>query len=83
MSLQRDKLGTEQHKKQKKMKERPTVLESSLPVSMMRRQRGMISVESKKVITSVLSFYTTREETTMQQLLIIAKLEGYHKNHKR
>lgn len=33
-----------------------TVLESSEPVSMIRRQRGMISVESKKWITVLLSF---------------------------
>ena len=33
-----------------------TVLESSEPVSMMRRQRGIISVESKKWMTVLLSF---------------------------
>jgi hypothetical protein len=33
-----------------------TVLESSEPVSMMRRQRGMISVERRKWITVLLSF---------------------------
>ena len=33
-----------------------TVFESSEPVSMMRRQRGMISVERRKCITVLLSF---------------------------
>ncbi len=33
-----------------------TVFESSDPVSMIRRQRGMISVERRKLITSELSF---------------------------
>lgn len=33
-----------------------TVLDNSLPVSMMRRQRGMISVDKRKLITSGLSF---------------------------
>jgi hypothetical protein len=33
-----------------------TVFESSEPVSMIRRQRGMISVESKKWMTVLLSF---------------------------
>lgn len=32
-----------------------TVLDSSLPVSMVRRQSGMISVDSRKLITSVSS----------------------------
>ena len=35
-----------------------TVLLSSEPVSMMRRQSGMISVVSRKLITSELSFLT-------------------------
>ena len=35
-----------------------TVLLSSEPVSMMRRQRGMISVVSKKLMTSEESFLT-------------------------
>ena len=35
-----------------------TVLLSSDPVSMMRRQRGMISVVRRKLMTSVLSFLT-------------------------
>ena len=35
-----------------------TVLLSSLPVSMMRRQRGIISVVSKKLITSLSSTFT-------------------------
>lgn len=34
-----------------------TVLESSLPDSMMRRQRGMISVVSKKLMTSCSSVW--------------------------
>lgn len=33
-----------------------TVLDSSEPVSMIRRQSGMISVDSKKLMTSELSF---------------------------
>jgi hypothetical protein len=33
-----------------------TVFDNSLPVSIIRMQRGMISVDSKKVITSGLSF---------------------------
>lgn len=36
-----------------------TVLLSSDPVSMMRRQRGMISVVKRKLITSVESFLTS------------------------
>jgi hypothetical protein len=35
-----------------------TVLESSDPVSIMRRQRGMISVVRRKLITSLESFLT-------------------------
>ena len=35
-----------------------TVLLSSEPVSMIRRQRGMISVVRRKLITSVESFFT-------------------------
>ena len=35
-----------------------TVLESSEPVSIMRRQSGMISVVSRKLMTSLLSFLT-------------------------
>ena len=35
-----------------------TVFESSDPVSMIRRQRGMISVVSKKLITSCSSVFT-------------------------
>lgn len=36
-----------------------TVLLSSDPVSIIRRQRGMISVERRKLITSELSFCCT------------------------
>ena len=35
-----------------------TVLDSSEPVSMIRRHRGMISVVSKKLMTSLESFLT-------------------------
>lgn len=34
-----------------------TVLESSLPVSMMRRHKGMISVDRRKLITSESSIF--------------------------
>lgn len=40
-----------------------TVLESSEPVSMMRRHSGMISVESKKLITSASSTLTSAPMT--------------------
>ena len=40
-----------------------TVLLSSLPCSIMRRHRGIISVVSKKLITSLLSFLTSAPMT--------------------
>ena len=36
-----------------------TVLDSSLPISMVRRQSGMISVDSRKLMTSVSSTCTS------------------------
>jgi len=45
-----------------------TVLESSEPVSMMRRQRGMISVERRKCITVLLSFCLTRAPMTPREV---------------
>lgn len=36
-----------------------TVLDNSDPVSMMRRQRGIISVERRKLMTSGESFFTS------------------------
>ena len=41
-----------------------TVLLSSLPVSMMRRHSGMISVDRRKLMTSLLSFCLTRAPMT-------------------
>jgi hypothetical protein len=40
-----------------------TVLESSLPVSIVRRQSGMISVDKRKLITSVSSTLTSAPTT--------------------
>lgn len=45
-----------------------TVLDSSDPVSMMRRQRGMISVERRKLITSLLSFCLTSAPMTPSEV---------------
>jgi len=45
-----------------------TVFESSDPVSIMRRQSGMISVESKNVMTSALSFCLTRAPMTPREV---------------
>ena len=45
-----------------------TVLLSSEPVSMMRRQRGMISVDSKKVMTCELSDCFTRAPMTPREV---------------
>ena len=39
-----------------------TVLDSSLPISMVRKQSGMISVDSKKLMTSVSSTCTSQEQ---------------------
>lgn len=43
-----------------------TVFESSDPVSMIRRQRGMISVESRKLMTSVSSTFDQAEKNQNQ-----------------
>ena len=40
-----------------------TVLESSLPISIVRRHKGMISVDSKKLMTSVSSTLTSAPTT--------------------
>jgi hypothetical protein len=48
-----------------------TVLESSEPVSMIRRQRGMISVESRKLMTSELSFCCRRRDAEINQCPLI------------
>lgn len=45
-----------------------TVLDSSEPVSMIRRQRGIISVERRKLMTSEFSFCLTRAPMTPKEV---------------
>ena len=64
-----------------------TVLDSSLPISMVRRQSGMISVDNRKLMTSVSSTLTRAPMTPREvsrryskgRVLLTVLRKGYRK----
>jgi len=59
-------------KKKRDLRKHSTVFDSSLPISIVRRHRGIISVDSRKLITSVSS---TCKEITAIFFLKSSKME--------
>lgn len=70
---------------EKQLEQLSTVLESSLPDSMMRRHSGMISVVRRKLITSCSSVLTkapaVNTRNKKESLLTIMKTQSCGKNH--